>query len=89
MSLIDSHCHLDSKEFDADRDAVIQRALDAGVDTMVAIGTGDGPPDLQAGIRLAERHDFMYATVGVCPQDAGKASEQTWVEMAPLTPTRR
>jgi TatD DNase family protein len=85
MTLIDSHCHLDSKEFDADRDAAIQRALDAGVETMVAIGTGDGPPDLQAGIRLAERHDFMYATVGVCPQDAGKASEQTWLDMAPLT----
>lgn len=85
MSLIDSHCHLDSKEFDADRDAAIQRAREAGVQTMVAIGTGDGPPDLQAGIRLAEKYDFMYATVGVCPQDAGKASEQTWLDMTPLT----
>lgn len=85
MSLIDSHCHLDSREFDADRDAAIRRARDAGVEIMVAIGTGDGPPDLQAGIRLAEQHDFMYATVGVCPQDAGKASERTWLDMAPLT----
>jgi len=75
VSLIDSHCHLDSSEFDADRDEVIQRALDAGVEHMVAIGTGSGPPDLEAGIRLAERHAAFYATVGVHPHDAAKASQ--------------
>lgn len=75
MSLIDSHCHLDSAEFDADRDEVIQRALDSGVEHMLAIGTGGGPPDLEAGIRLAERHAAFYATVGVHPHDAAKASQ--------------
>ncbi|HTS51379.1 MAG TPA: TatD family hydrolase [Bryobacteraceae bacterium] len=75
MSLIDSHCHLDSAEFDADRDQVIQRALDSGVEHMVAVGTGGGPPDLEAGIRLAERHAAFYATVGVHPHDAAKASQ--------------
>ena len=74
MSLIDSHCHLDSAEFDADRDEVIQRALDAGVEHMVAIGTGSGPPDLEAGIRLADRHAAFYATVGVHPHDSAKAT---------------
>jgi TatD DNase family protein len=74
MRLIDSHCHLDSAEFDADREEVIQRALDAGVERMVAIGTGSGPPDLGAGIRLAERHAAFYATVGVHPHDAAKAT---------------
>ena len=38
MKLIDSHCHLDNEDFNADREAVIQRALDAGVEQMVAIG---------------------------------------------------
>ena len=72
MTLIDSHCHLDSEQFDPDRDAVIERALAAGVEHMVAIGSGDGPPDLEAGIRLADRHEFFYATVGVHPHDASK-----------------
>jgi TatD DNase family protein len=71
--VIDSHCHLDSADFDQDRDAVIDRALAAGVDHMMAIGTGNGPPDLEAGIRLAEKHAAFYATVGIHPHDAAKA----------------
>lgn len=69
---IDSHCHLDGKRFDDDREAVIERALAAGVTTMLAIGTGDGPPDLDVAIRLAERYPFMYASAGVHPHDASK-----------------
>jgi TatD DNase family protein len=78
MKFIDSHCHLDSEQFNADRDEVIQRALDAGIERMVAIGTGDGPPDLEAGVRLADRHPAFYATVGVHPHDAAKASEDAF-----------
>ena len=74
MSLIDSHCHLDSAEFDPDRGEVIERALAAGVEQMVAIGTGNGPPDLEAGMRLADKHPALYATVGIHPHDAAKAS---------------
>jgi TatD DNase family protein len=75
--LIDSHCHLDSSDFDADREEVIARALEGGIDTMVAIGTGEGPPDLEAGVRLAERHPQFLATVGVHPHDAAKATAGT------------
>ncbi|HYL37914.1 MAG TPA: TatD family hydrolase [Bryobacteraceae bacterium] len=84
MSLIDSHCHLDSAEFDADREEVIQRALDAGVAHMVAIGTGHGPPDLEAGIRLAEKHSSFYATAGIHPHDAAKASPADFKRLAEL-----
>ena len=82
--MIDSHCHLDDAVFDADREAVIQRALDAGVELMVAIGTGKGPPDLEAGIRLADAHPQFVATVGVHPHDAAKAVPDTWQRLESL-----
>jgi TatD DNase family protein len=84
VSLIDSHCHLDSAEFDADRDEVIQRALDAGVEHMVAIGTGSGPPDLEAGIRLADKYPAFYATAGIHPHDAAKASPADFEHLVEL-----
>jgi TatD DNase family protein len=74
--LIDSHCHLDSDQFDADQEQVIERALAAGIQHMVAIGTGNGPPDLEAGIRLAEKYQAFYATVGVHPHDASKKIDE-------------
>ena len=82
--MIDSHCHLDNPQFDPDREAVIDRALAAGVERMVVIGTGDGPPDLEAGIRLADRHEPIYATVGIHPHDASKASPATYTRLREL-----
>ncbi|MGE5646276.1 MAG: TatD family hydrolase [Acidobacteriota bacterium] len=73
MRFVDSHCHIDDEQFDSDRDAAIARARAAGVETFVAVGTGTGPPDLEAGLRLAEAHPEMHATVGVHPHDASKA----------------
>jgi TatD DNase family protein len=84
MSLVDSHCHLDDKQFNEDREAVIERSLAAGVDLMLAVGTGEGPPDLESGIRLAEKYPFIYATVGVHPHDASKASDATMQRLREL-----
>jgi TatD DNase family protein len=84
VKLIDSHCHLDNPQFDPDREAVIERALEAGVEHMIAIGTGSGPPDLEAGIRLADRYPAFYATVGVHPHDAAKATPGTFRHLAGL-----
>jgi TatD DNase family protein len=83
-ALIDSHCHLDSEDFNADREAVIDRALTAGVEQMVAIGTGDGPPDLEVAVRLADTHACILATVGVHPHEASKATEETYARLAGL-----
>lgn len=84
MSLVDSHCHLDSQEFDNDRDAVIARALEAGVSHLMAIGTGSGPPDLEAGLRLADKHAAFHATVGIHPHDAAKARDADLRRLADL-----
>jgi TatD DNase family protein len=82
--LVDSHCHLDDEQFDADREEAIERARAAGVAIMMAIGTGNGPPDLEAGVRLAERYSFIYATAGVHPHDAAKATPETWQRLRTL-----
>jgi TatD DNase family protein len=81
---VDSHAHLDGKQFDSDREQVIQRAREAGVVAMVAIGDGDGPPELDAGIRLAEQYPFMYATIGIHPHEARLASDHAYAEMERL-----
>jgi len=84
VQLVDSHCHLDDPQFDADREAVMERAVEAGVKYMVAIGTGSGPPDLEAGIRLAESYAPVFATVGVHPNDALKVEAGTFAELERL-----
>src|SRR5438270_4030716 len=81
---IDSHAHLDGKQFDSDREEVISRARKAGVRAMVAIGNGDGPPVLDAGVRLAEQYSFMYATVGIHPHEARLADLAAYDEMERL-----
>ncbi len=82
--MIDSHCHLDSDQFEADRDAAIARALAAGVTTMLAIGTGEGPPVLDAAIRLADAHPAFLATVGVHPHNAQRVTPQTYPALRAL-----
>ncbi|HEV2198480.1 MAG TPA: TatD family hydrolase [Bryobacteraceae bacterium] len=84
MKLVDSHCHLDSEQFDGDREAVIERAVAAGVERMLTIGSGDGPPDVEAALRLADRYLMLYATIGVHPHDAAKATAQTYKRLAEL-----
>jgi len=75
--LIDSHCHLDGAVFEPDREEVLARARQAGVSYMLAIGTGDGPPDLEAAIRIADRYEDIAATVGVHPHDASRFDTAT------------
>jgi TatD DNase family protein len=71
---IDSHCHLDGPKFDADRDAVLQRAREAGVDHLLLIGNGDGPDTAECALRLAQQHAWMSATLGVHPHEARLAT---------------
>lgn len=66
--LFDSHCHLDDSRYDADRDAVLARAKEAGVAYIVNPGA-----DLQTSqnaVAMAAKYPHIYATVGVHPHDA-------------------
>ena len=63
--LVDTHAHLEDEQFDADRDDVVKRALDAGVRFII-----DPATDLATSrqvVRLAEKYDCVYAAVGVHP----------------------
>src|SRR5436190_12995478 len=71
MTFVDSHCHIDGPEYDADRDEVIARAIDAGVKTMLNVGTGDPQSGaFERAVELAEKYDNVYAAVGVHPHDS-------------------
>jgi TatD DNase family protein len=81
---VDSHCHLDDKRFSDDLDAVLDRAAAAGVSRILTIGTGDGPPEIDRAVRLAERYPQIVASVGVHPHDAGKVKPQTYEDLRAL-----
>jgi len=71
MTLIDSHCHIDGEQFDADRDDVVRRAKEAGVAVMLNVGTGDPrTDDFQRAVAVAEKYENIFASVGVHPHDA-------------------
>ena len=82
---LDSHCHLAADRFDEDRDAVIARAREAGVETMIAIGSGYGVEGSRAAVELARKRDCVFATAGVHPHDAdqlddpGRALLREWL----------
>ena len=68
---VDSHAHIDGSEFDADRDEVIARARDAGIVAILDVGTGDPHSgSFERAIELAEKHNDIYASIGVHPHDA-------------------
>jgi TatD DNase family protein len=81
---VDSHAHLEGHRYDSDRESVIARARDAGVETIVAIGNGDGPVNFDCGIQLAEKYDFIYATIGIHPHEAKLADQAAFDRMAQL-----
>ena len=85
MRLFDTHCHIADPRFDGDRDAVIQRFLDAGVQRALVVADPreaiyDGPEDEGGRLvavgnhdrvfALADRHDFLYGAIGVHPHNA-------------------
>jgi TatD DNase family protein len=81
---VDSHAHLEGTQFDSDREQVISRAREAGVETIVAIGIGDGPESVDCGIKLADQYPFIYATIGIHPHEAKLATDAVFERMEKL-----
>lgn len=85
MHIIDSHAHLEASQFDDDRAAMLERARAAGVQTLLAIGSGTSPAErIDAAIPFAEAHDWIYATVGIHPHDAAAATEEHFARLDEL-----
>lgn len=80
--LIDSHAHLEMREFDSDRHDVIERAELAGVDCIVTVGTNPGLS--RKALSIAHQYKNIYATVGVHPHDVAKASDKSFDELKAL-----
>lgn len=70
VGLADTHCHLTDRAFVDDLDAVVARALAAGVTHLVAVGGGGPIEASEAAAALAERFPFIRATAGIHPHDA-------------------
>lgn len=68
--LFDTHAHFDDKQFDADRDEVLKSLKSYGVGNIVNIGSS--MKTSHTSVALADKYDFVYATVGVHPSETGE-----------------
>ncbi|MBV2144459.1 TatD family hydrolase [Falsochrobactrum sp. TDYN1] len=73
--LVDSHCHLDFADFEPERDAIVQRALDTGIRRMVTICTRVRKFDTIRA--LAEAYESVYCSVGTHPNNAHEELDVT------------
>jgi len=80
--LIDSHAHLEMKEFEHDRREVIERAKLAGIDFIVTVGTNLSLS--RKAVSLADKYDHIYATVGIHPHDVKKIGNKTYDDLREL-----
>ncbi len=84
---IDTHTHLHHAEFDADRDAVLDRARSAGVSACLAIGTDVA--DSRRAVEFAGKHPDVFASVGVHPHEAAGLTAAGLEDLARLAGSER
>jgi len=80
--LIDSHAHLDIRDFDNDRTDVIERAVNGGLTNIITIGIDAGSS--LRGLELAREHAFIYASVGLHPHNANVFDSQELDNLAQI-----
>jgi TatD DNase family protein len=80
--IVDTHCHLDFKDFDLDRESVLDRARQAGVVRIINVGSSlDGT---RRAIELSKKYDIVYASVGIHPHDAASVTDDVITEIRNL-----
>src|SRR3954447_16090287 len=95
MPLTDTHAHLDFySETPSDCEQVLRRAYVAGVETILAIGIGEGPSTMHQALEIANRTSgpglpTVYASVGIHPQEAASARSEALNKMASLALDQR
>ncbi|MFH0763042.1 MAG: TatD family hydrolase [Candidatus Omnitrophota bacterium] len=85
--LIDTHCHLDFPEFDKDRDEVILRAKEQGIDYIINIGSS--LQGSRRSLELAGRYESVYAAVGIHPHEADSFNKQDEEEIRKLAAAKK
>jgi TatD DNase family protein len=81
---IDSHAHLEFPQYNGKGAEVLARAQAAGVERILAIGSGSGPGTLDCALQFADRYDWIFATVGIHPHESRLAAEKDFVEIREL-----
>ncbi len=89
IKIYDSHAHLNSEDYDTDRENVIQRAFDEGIAFIINIGSGMGMKGNYDAIAIANAHENIYATVGLHPHDASLFNEQALSEIDTLSDAQK
>ena len=90
MILVDSHCHIDAADFDADRDAAIERAQAASVKYLLNIGTGEPESgSFERAVQLAESRENVFTAIGVHPHDAKTFDERAERQLINLAKSSR
>lgn len=84
MKLLDSHCHLEPKDYPS-VDEIVARARAAGVDQAVVVGLWQRPGDFGVALELARRFPgILFPTVGVHPHDAAAVPDDDWAALEAL-----
>jgi len=80
--LIDSHAHLEMRDFDRDRNEVIGRATQAGIDLIITVGTTVS--DCEKAVLIASQYETVYAAIGIHPHEVKDIDEATYNDLKRL-----
>lgn len=81
--IIDTHAHYDDEAFNEDRDVVIQKLKEAGIELVVNVGAS--MKTSRSTVKLCKEYDFIYGAVGVHPNETAELSEQLIEELREYT----